>query len=134
MTWTIDARWLPELVDARPLLRAPVRSRYASKVSGLRDIFSEYALIKYRVLVEVRWLQASAQGPGRELGLVVAHLPMSSGLRAPLQSDLSERHGAASNTFQPDCSLSSITISAPTPLPSDAVPHPRDQGGPTTQR
>jgi adenylosuccinate lyase len=26
-------------------------------VAGLRDIFSEYALIKYRVLVEVRWLQ-----------------------------------------------------------------------------
>jgi adenylosuccinate lyase len=26
-------------------------------VAGLRDVFSEYALIKYRVLVEVRWLQ-----------------------------------------------------------------------------
>lgn len=37
------------------------RRRYASKVSGLRDIFSEYALIKYRVLVEVRWLQARGE-------------------------------------------------------------------------
>jgi hypothetical protein len=44
----------------RALLRPP-RSRYADKVSGLRDIFSEYALIKYRVLVEVRWLQVRAQ-------------------------------------------------------------------------
>ena len=26
-------------------------------MAGLRDVFSEYALIKYRVLVEVRWLQ-----------------------------------------------------------------------------
>lgn len=32
--------------------------RYADKVAPLRDAFSEYALIKYRVLVEVRWLQA----------------------------------------------------------------------------
>lgn len=31
--------------------------RYAKTVAGLRDVFSEYALVKYRVLVEVRWLQ-----------------------------------------------------------------------------
>lgn len=31
--------------------------RYASKVAGLRDIFSEFGLIKRRVLVEIRWLQ-----------------------------------------------------------------------------
>ncbi len=43
------------------VLPRPPRSRYADKVSGLRDIFSEYALIKYRVLVEVRWLQVRAQ-------------------------------------------------------------------------
>ena len=34
--------------------------RYAKSVAGLRDVFSEYALIKYRVLVEVRWLQVRA--------------------------------------------------------------------------
>jgi adenylosuccinate lyase len=34
--------------------------RYAKSVSGLRDVFSEYALIKYRVLVEIRWLQVRA--------------------------------------------------------------------------
>ncbi|MDH3553975.1 MAG: lyase family protein, partial [Gammaproteobacteria bacterium] len=36
---------------------SPADGRYADKVNDLRDIFSEYGLIRYRVLVEVRWLQ-----------------------------------------------------------------------------
>jgi len=36
---------------------SPADGRYADKVKGLRDIFSEYGLIRHRVLVEVRWLQ-----------------------------------------------------------------------------
>jgi adenylosuccinate lyase len=36
---------------------SPVDGRYASKTSKLRAIFSEFGLIKYRVIVEVRWLQ-----------------------------------------------------------------------------
>ena len=36
---------------------SPADGRYADKVNNLRDIFSEYGLIRYRVLVEVRWLQ-----------------------------------------------------------------------------
>ena len=36
---------------------SPVDGRYAGKVEALRNIFSEYGLIRYRVLVEVRWLQ-----------------------------------------------------------------------------
>lgn len=39
---------------------SPVDGRYGSKVDALRPIFSEYGLIKYRVTVEVRWLQALA--------------------------------------------------------------------------
>ena len=39
---------------------SPVDGRYAAKVHDLRDIFSEYGLIRYRVLVEVRWLQSLA--------------------------------------------------------------------------
>jgi adenylosuccinate lyase len=39
---------------------SPADGRYASKVDSLRDIFSEYGLIRYRVLVEVRWLQCLA--------------------------------------------------------------------------
>ncbi|ATC94479.1 adenylosuccinate lyase [Pseudoalteromonas tunicata] len=37
---------------------SPVDGRYGSKTSELRSIFSEFGLIKYRVTVEVRWLQA----------------------------------------------------------------------------
>ena len=37
---------------------SPVDGRYAGKTSALRQFFSEYGLIKHRVLVEVRWLQA----------------------------------------------------------------------------
>jgi adenylosuccinate lyase len=36
---------------------SPADGRYADKVNALRDIFSEYGLIRYRVLVEIRWLQ-----------------------------------------------------------------------------
>ncbi|MDA1063946.1 MAG: adenylosuccinate lyase [Proteobacteria bacterium] len=39
---------------------SPADGRYADKVSALRDIFSEYGLIRFRVLVEVRWLQCLA--------------------------------------------------------------------------
>ena len=48
---------------------SPTDGRYAGKVDGLRDIFSEYGLIRFRVLVEVRWLQCLADEPGiPELG------------------------------------------------------------------
>ena len=39
---------------------SPVDGRYGSKVTALRPIFSEFGLIKYRVTVEVRWLQKLA--------------------------------------------------------------------------
>ncbi len=42
---------------------SPADGRYADKVDALRDIFSEYGLIRYRVLVEVRWLQCLADEP-----------------------------------------------------------------------
>ena len=37
---------------------SPIDGRYANKTQSLRDIFSEYGLIKARVEVEVRWLQS----------------------------------------------------------------------------
>ena len=43
---------------------SPVDGRYAGKTSTLRPIFSEYGLIRYRVLVEVRWLQRLAAHAG----------------------------------------------------------------------
>jgi adenylosuccinate lyase len=39
---------------------SPVDGRYANKVSPLRAILSEYGLIRFRVEVEVRWLEALA--------------------------------------------------------------------------
>ncbi|MBD3584327.1 adenylosuccinate lyase [Salinimonas sp. HHU 13199] len=39
---------------------SPVDGRYASKSESLRGMFSEYGLLKYRVQVEVRWLQMLA--------------------------------------------------------------------------
>lgn len=39
---------------------SPVDGRYGSRTVELRDIFSEFGLIKYRVTVEVRWLQQMA--------------------------------------------------------------------------
>jgi adenylosuccinate lyase len=43
---------------------SPIDGRYGSKSADLRLIFSEYGLIRHRVLVEVRWLQALANHPG----------------------------------------------------------------------
>lgn len=40
---------------------SPVDGRYASKVDELRPIFSEFGLIRARVTVEVRWLQALSE-------------------------------------------------------------------------
>jgi len=39
---------------------SPVDGRYGSKTEAFRDLFSEYGLIRHRVLVEVRWFQALA--------------------------------------------------------------------------
>jgi adenylosuccinate lyase len=43
---------------------SPIDGRYGSKTSALRGTFSEYGLIKYRVQVEIRWLQRLAAMPG----------------------------------------------------------------------
>jgi len=43
---------------------SPIDGRYGSKCADLRPIFSEFGLIRHRVLVEVRWLQMLAANPG----------------------------------------------------------------------
>jgi len=43
---------------------SPIDGRYADKTWDLREIVSEYGLIRYRVVVEVRWLQALAAHAG----------------------------------------------------------------------
>jgi len=42
---------------------SPIDGRYGSKTIDYRSIFSEYGLIRYRVEVEVRWLQQLAAHP-----------------------------------------------------------------------
>ena len=42
---------------------SPIDGRYAGKVEALRPIFSEYGLIRFRVQVEIRWLQALSNHP-----------------------------------------------------------------------
>lgn len=42
---------------------SPIDGRYSNKVDSLRPYLSEYGLIKARVIVEVRWLQALANNP-----------------------------------------------------------------------
>ena len=50
----------PESSDRTSPLTAlsPLDGRYTNKTAGLRPIFSEYGLIRQRVLVEIRWLHA----------------------------------------------------------------------------
>ncbi len=43
---------------------SPVDGRYAEKTVPLRGIFSEYGLMRYRVLSEIRWLATLAAQPG----------------------------------------------------------------------
>jgi len=47
---------------------SPIDGRYHDKVDELRPLFSEYGLIYFRVMVEIRWLQALADAP--EIGEV----------------------------------------------------------------
>ena len=50
--------------DTQLLALSPLDGRYAGKVDALRPIFSEFALIKARVKVEVEWLLALANESG----------------------------------------------------------------------
>ena len=43
---------------------SPLEGRYHDKVDGLRPIFSEYGLMRFRVLVEIRWLQMLTECTG----------------------------------------------------------------------
>ena len=42
---------------------SPLDGRYQDKCQQLADFFSEYALMRYRTMVEIRWLQKLAAHP-----------------------------------------------------------------------
>jgi len=74
----------------RNKLRAlsPADGRYADKVNGLRDVLSEYGLIRYRVLVEVRWLQWLADEPA------IVELPPLSSVMKDVLNDIVDKFTA----------------------------------------
>ena len=47
---------------------SPLDGRYQAKVAPLRALFSEWALIRFRVKVEVEWLKALACPKGCAAG------------------------------------------------------------------
>ncbi len=67
---------------------SPIDGRYGNKTKALRDVFSEYGLIKRRVLVEVRWLQCLAQHP--DIVEVPALSPSSTAVLEDLLTNFSE--------------------------------------------
>lgn len=53
---------------------SPLDGRYQEKVTSLRAIFSEFGLIKFRIMVEIRWLQMLAEcGHLKEIPRLSAH-------------------------------------------------------------
>lgn len=72
---------------------SPLDGRYQHKVEALRNYFSEFALIRYRVLVEIEWLKALSNEPA-----IVEISPFSSNTNAQLDrlfTDFSVTDGEA---------------------------------------
>ncbi|MBC3950986.1 MULTISPECIES: adenylosuccinate lyase [Pseudomonas] len=69
---------------------SPVDGRYAGKTEALRPIFSEYGLIRFRVMVEVRWLQRLAAHP--EITEVPAFSAEANAILNTLAEDFSITH------------------------------------------
>jgi adenylosuccinate lyase len=72
---------------------SPIDGRYGAKTSALRAIFSEFGLIKYRVQVEVRWLQQLANHPG--ISEVPAFSAATNDFLEQLLAEFDESHAAA---------------------------------------
>jgi len=54
-------------MNLNPLIAlSPLDGRYAAQVEGLRNLFSEYGLMKFRIKVELEWLKMLAAEPGVE--------------------------------------------------------------------
>ena len=61
---TLQASAQPDLPLSELTALGPLDGRYGSKVAGLRQSFSEYGLIRFRVAVECRWLQKLSEIEG----------------------------------------------------------------------
>ncbi|MEE4378306.1 MAG: adenylosuccinate lyase [Candidatus Competibacteraceae bacterium] len=67
---------------------SPIDGRYSDKTQSLQPIFSEYGLLRHRVLVEIRWLQQLAAAPG------IPEVPPLSNHAAHILSGISEQFNA----------------------------------------
>lgn len=68
---------------------SPLDGRYGGKTAILRDFFSEYALIKYRVIVEIEWLKALAAESA------IAEVPAFSAEAVALLDGIADRFSVA---------------------------------------
>ena len=75
---------------------SPLDGRYAGKVDPLRDYFSEFALIRHRVRVELAWFAALADEP-----LLQEMAPFTDATRATL-SRIGTRFGEGDRRFSAD--------------------------------
>ncbi len=66
---------------------SPIDGRYGSKTQALRTIFSEFGLIRFRVMIEVRWLQSLANQP--EIGEVPHFSPEANALLNQITDEFS---------------------------------------------
>jgi adenylosuccinate lyase len=72
---------------------SPLDGRYHTRVEPLRALFSEQALIRFRVLIEVEWLKALAAEPA--IAEVPAFSPSTIAQLDALVAGFSEKEGAA---------------------------------------
>lgn len=77
---------------------SPVDGRYGSKTTELRSIFSEFGLLKYRVQVEVRWLQKLASA--NEIAEVPAFSEQANALLDAIVNEFSEADAQRIKTIE----------------------------------
>jgi len=77
---------------------SPIDGRYGDKVSALRTIFSEFGLLKFRVQVEVRWLQELASCAG--IGEVPAFTADANAYLDKLVAEFSEEDAQRIKTIE----------------------------------
>ena len=75
--------------NARLTALSPLDGRYAAKVDRLRDQFSEFALIRQRVRVELAWLAALADEPS------IHEVPPFSAAATAKLADIADRFSPA---------------------------------------
>lgn len=87
--------------------RTRTRSRYGRLSAPLRPIFSEYGLIRFRVLVECRWLQQLSRIPevtevpafSPEANAVLDRLCTQEGFTVEVAQQVATRRGAAGGVW-----------------------------------